>query len=101
MPVREMLGEVRRIGLKPLLAGSLGIGARAALFVFIVYAPYRHVNGAAVLHPQTAIMVLQVAAVVTVIVTLITLYGSATGASWYTRAEAQRVQMEGPQEVED
>lgn len=101
MAVRAMLEEVRRLGLKSLLAGSVGIYVRAGLFVFIVYAPYRHVNGAAVLHPRTAIVVLQAAAVVTVVVTLITLYGSATGASWYTRAEAQRVQMEGAQEVEE
>lgn len=101
MAVREMLGVIRRLGLRSLLAGAVGIGVRAALFAVIVYAPYRHVSGAAVLHPRTAIVVLQVAIVVTVVVTLITLYGAATGASWYTRAEAQRVQLEGPQEVDD
>lgn len=101
MVLRAMLGEVRRIGLREFTAAMVSIYVRAALFAFIVVAPYRFVSGAPVVHLSTARVVLVVAVIGTVVVTVATLYGSATGASWYTRAEAQRVQMEGAKEAED
>ncbi|QLD84626.1 hypothetical protein HWV23_02775 [Natronomonas halophila] len=95
------LSIIRDLGLRSLAAAWVEMGFNAVLLFGIPYVVYRFVTDAPIIHRRTAVVVFGIATIAATVMTIVTIYGAATDAGWYTQADSMRASIEAdPEDTE-